>query len=57
MLETNYGKNVVDMNLLWLHPNNDSYVIMPAPDFSKELKSYFKGKYFKQHLTKALKLL
>ena len=55
MLEKNYGVNVIGMNLLWLHPNNDDgYRIMPVPDLSDELGKYFKSKYYKKHLTKAL---
>jgi ATP-dependent exoDNAse (exonuclease V) beta subunit len=42
ILEKNYGKKVKEMYLLWLHPNNESYIRLKVPNLQNEVKDLFK---------------
>ncbi len=41
ILEKRYGLRVKEMNLLWLHPKNDSYIKLSVGDLSSEVKMLF----------------
>ena len=41
ILEKNYDKIIDAMYLLWLHPNNKSYIEIKVPDLSTEIDNLF----------------
>ena len=41
ILERNYGKNILEMYILWLHPSNKSYKTIKIPIMEKEINSIF----------------
>lgn len=41
ILEKNYDKIIDEMYLLWLHPNNKSYIEIKVPDLSTEIDNLF----------------
>ncbi|MDA3854818.1 MAG: PD-(D/E)XK nuclease family protein [Candidatus Woesearchaeota archaeon] len=49
ILENKYNKKISEMNLLWLHPINDSYVKLKVSDLTNEVESMFeeRKKYLK----------
>ena len=41
ILERKYGKKIKEMNLLWLHPDNDSYRKVKVPHMESEIEEIF----------------
>lgn len=45
ILEKNYGKNVVELALVILHPDNESFQLIKVPDLQREVKELFELRY------------
>tara|TARA_Y100000768_G_scaffold388918_1_gene388694 strand:+ start:612 stop:1358 length:747 start_codon:yes stop_codon:yes gene_type:complete len=41
ILEKNYNIKITDLKLVWLHPKNKNYIIIPLPDLSNEINDLF----------------
>ena len=42
ILEKNYGKEINDLYLVCLYPNNDNYILFKVPNLQREIRDLMK---------------